>query len=280
MGIERASNPSTDLGIGNNILYSNGLNAVFPQGQGIDINAATVAHSRIFVTNNVVAYSRDTGISIIKLKDSLVRNNTVYASGADNGIFVDNSTNLAFRNNISYDNANWGIFIGSGATNIGGSYTYNNAASNGVGDFNLGAATGDISTNPAFVSTDPASPDFLHLNPAVPSRSINAGDPADPVPPNGGCRIDQGAYEFYYTSGFAGFRITHDGTADVNVWEAVTIEAIDQFFCATSFEGQVTIGVEGGLLGELTWITQGGTYGELLSIVVDEPRASFMNSIS
>jgi len=121
-----------------------------------------------------------------------VINNTFFKNGGRGVLFDNNSKDCTLRNNIAESNTGCG-FEKVGTANVS-VYQYNNSYGNGGGNYcSVGPGTGDFSHPSDFKSTDPSSSEFLHLTTL--STCVDTGDPADPVPPGGGTRIDRGAIE-------------------------------------------------------------------------------------
>ncbi len=116
-------------------------------------------------------------------------NNTI----SDNewgGVSVQGDSYGYVKNNIVYNNAPYGIHAAVGG---GADIAYNDVFGqdeNYAGIPDQTGINGNISADPLFA--DPSSGDY-HLTDGSPC--IDAGDPADSVPPGGGDRIDMGALE-------------------------------------------------------------------------------------
>jgi hypothetical protein len=200
------------------------------------------------------------------IERNVVRGNV--ASTADDGygggIYTGGGYRTSLRNNTVVGNANTldptaggagsGIYLGSSAA----SYVENNivcdhdiAGSDGVGAYAAiaftigynafhGNAVGN--TNPLIVSqheqlgdpcfTDPAAGDFtLRYD----SPCIEGGNPAAPVPANGGWRVDIGAFEYTGTrhwraiAGAGEYLFGGRVKAKVNLTDPGTLSAIDMF---------------------------------------------------
>jgi parallel beta-helix repeat protein len=140
------------------------------------------------IYRNVIA--ENTGPATIFLyggSNARVTNNTV-CNNAWGGISVQNSAVYA-KNNIFYGNVSYGIHISASGWDISYNDVYGQDENYaGVGDQT--GINGNISADPLFVN--PSAGDY-HL--ASGSPCIDAGDPADSVPPGGGERVDMGALE-------------------------------------------------------------------------------------
>jgi hypothetical protein len=132
---------------------------------------------------------------------------TVFLYGGSNAQLINNticdnywgalsvqSSSAYIKNNIFYNNARYAIHTSNSQWNV----SYNDAyghADNYYGSISdQTGINGNISADPLFA--DPFGGDY-HLTQTSPC--INAGDPADSVPPGGGTRIDMGAFESQFT---------------------------------------------------------------------------------
>jgi parallel beta-helix repeat protein len=164
---------------------------------GIDLgrNCQISIHHNLFLNNRwgngdgdgvLVSYNAPYSVT------STIVSNTF--DGNYHGIWVYNS-NAIIRNNILVNHTGGENVESTGIGAHGGgtkTISYNDVWGN---DRNYGMdasrGPGDISMDPLFV--DSSGGDF-HLQSSSPC--IDAGDPADPVPPGDGSRIDMGAYEY------------------------------------------------------------------------------------
>ncbi|MCI0330060.1 MAG: right-handed parallel beta-helix repeat-containing protein [candidate division Zixibacteria bacterium] len=112
-------------------------------------------------------------------------NNTFDSNKTYTALLVQNAPSVRVRNNIVTNTESYyGIYV------EGGNSDYNDAYGNAL-NFYPSQSSHDISSPPLFVGGSPFS---YHLQTGSPC--IDAGDPATPVPPSGGARVDMGAFEF------------------------------------------------------------------------------------
>ena len=116
-------------------------------------------------------------------------NNTIaHNSGLQYGIWLESFAGGSITNNIITDCSEYGINAG----NTGIQITYNDFFANSKGAITNGSlGTGNIGADPLFIGGTPFSYELT-----FPSPCIDAGDPATPIPPRGGARVDIGALEF------------------------------------------------------------------------------------
>ncbi len=158
-----------------NLIYSNSNNGIYMKG-GIFTNMF-----------NLIYNNNKNGIIGENLTTSLIRNCTLFKNGY-NGLKLLNPNNVYNRNCISVSNNI------AGYTNFD-NLTYSLGYGNSSIDFSATTGIECITNNPYFITTNPVSTNFLHLSGDIPSPAINAGDPIDSVPANGGSRIDMGCFE-------------------------------------------------------------------------------------
>jgi hypothetical protein len=138
-------------------------------------------------SSNGIEFNSSVGIHII--------NNTI-SDNQESGIWFDNSTGLC-KNTIVSGNGGYGIERNaSGSLDLSYNDVWDNDDGGCYGVPNCTDTVGSISEDPLFV--EPDSGDY-HLSSNSPCR--DAGDPSDPVPIDGGNRIDMGAYEWIYEGG-------------------------------------------------------------------------------
>lgn len=118
-------------------------------------------------------------------------NNTIYMNATYNAIqFLEGAINSEIKNNIISISGNKSPIIMDSSSSSGAVIDYNCYHNRG-GTALTGPGKYSIADDPKFV--DVANHDF-HLQ--TDSPCIDAGDPTDLVPPDGGSRIDIGAYEY------------------------------------------------------------------------------------
>jgi len=167
--------------VSNNV-FKNGLGGGgVGQADAIFCLSSTVEFSRNLVINNssaaVIFFSANTNAKFI---NNTVANNTNSASTYQDGAVGD------VRNNIFHNNPVGGMInLNPGTVAV----EYNDFFISPNSGSPLGP--GNISQDPLFVGGTPFS---YELQPTSPC--IDAGDPATPVPSNGGARVDMGALEF------------------------------------------------------------------------------------
>ncbi len=195
-------------------------------GGGIGCRGA----SSPLIANNLIlnnsCWDGGSGISLYNVYydgSLIIANNTISnngGAGVGDGICVcDHDGSLHIRNNIIVNNDGAGIVF---VYDPYPSYlTYNDVWNNAYGDF-IGCPSGvgqndtvncnsdscdsffNISMDPLF---DPDSTNYFLL---CSSPCIDAGDPSDPVPPEGGRYVDMGAVEYPYVCGDADGDGKHD----------------------------------------------------------------------
>ncbi len=170
--------------ISGHIIYSNTESGIYLQGNGT---------WNVTMVSNLIYGNSGEGIKSLNVSaaSTVIRNCTLFKNSY--GFRRLNSTGVSIRNCIAVSNVNYGFsdFF---------SLTYSDAYGNGTGDYNTTPGIGCITNNPYFISTEPGNSNFLHLSGVFPSPCIDTGDPADPVPSNGGFRIDIGRYEYIFTN--------------------------------------------------------------------------------
>jgi parallel beta-helix repeat protein len=223
MMIWRPGDSATDITIKNNKIYRVGsfalgvqeleANGAHPnvnisdnyiedadQSDTLDTEALRVrtfsGSSPVIVSDNIINKTKSgsnthPGIYLYGASGAKIYNNTIY--GADQGILVKAaSTGNNIRNNISYNNRQYGIKLEdtSTVTTFSNNLFYNNTTSNYSG---TSAGNGDIVSNPNVVS----SSDF-HLQSTSPA--INAGTDVGLTSDYAGSQIvglpDIGAFEY------------------------------------------------------------------------------------
>lgn len=146
------------------------------------------------VINNTISDNSHGGISLQGGSYAFIKNNIVTGNGSkiecDDTVFCEPQAigyGIHAGNDCSWDikfNDVWGhIDIWGDTTDWAGDLP------------DLTDSLGNISYDPLFDSVEIGD---YHLS--CHSLCIDSGDTADPVPPNGGTRIDMGAFEFEYTS--------------------------------------------------------------------------------
>ena len=127
-------------------------------------------------------------------------NNTI----SDNewgGVSIQGDSYGYVKNNIVYNNAPYGMHADAGGS---ADIAYNDVFGqdeNYAGIPDQTGINGNISADPLFAGPSVGN---YHLTPGSPC--INAGDPADSVPPGGGIRIDMGALEFSFEAAYLAYR--------------------------------------------------------------------------
>lgn len=151
------------------------------------------------VVNNTVCYNSWGGISSVNNCDPYVKNNIIALNGPY-GVHQSNSTP-----HLSYNDV------------YGQTEEY-------AGIPDQTGLNGNISEDPLFY--DPWAEDY-HLT--VNSPCVDAGDPADSVPPGGGASVDMGAFEFIYSDRYVRYRSHQiddsggDNNGAVNPGEAIAM---------------------------------------------------------
>lgn len=174
-------------------------NESFTTRGGPGIYCSNESHARIY--RNLVA--RCTAPAAIVANGSchpqLVNNTVCYNSWG--GISIAAGSEGYLKNNIFCDNGPYGVHVSGSSFDL----SYNDVFGqdeNYAGD--IGDQTGingNISEDPLMY--DPWTGDY-HLT--VSSPCIDAGDPADSVPPGGGLAVDMGAFEFIYSDRYVRYR--------------------------------------------------------------------------
>lgn len=151
-------------------------------------NFGIIAYTGTVNANNNIITKFHTGLDLAGPSQWDLKNNNI-VNNINLGMFFSGSSATAdMKNNIIAFNGAYGIYfesphpISSDYNDVFGHTTANY--------FGVSPGVNDIQANPLF--TDSIS-DFQLLNS---SPCIDAGDPASPVPPNGGLRIDIGAIEY------------------------------------------------------------------------------------
>jgi parallel beta-helix repeat protein len=154
---------------------------------GPGIYCGSQSHARI--SRNLVANCSGPAAIFLHVDCSAkVINNTV-CDNTWGGISIQGSYNSCIRNNIFSNNAAYGIHASESCSSI----TYNDVYGHDEDYSGIPDQTGEngnISADPLLAN--PSASDY-HLSPGSPC--IDAGDPADWVPPGGGAGIDMGAFE-------------------------------------------------------------------------------------
>jgi hypothetical protein len=118
---------------------------------------------------------------------SLINNTVCYNSGG--GISAQNNSNPFIKNNVVCNNADYGLHLSGDFWDV----WYNDVYGQDEDYREIPDQTGvngNISADPIFVN--PSADDYRLT---TGSPCIDAGDPADLIPPGGGGRIDMGAFE-------------------------------------------------------------------------------------
>ena len=175
-------------------VMANGADSATLSGFSIGIKPAEAgscavynnSSSSLLITRNVIR-NAETGICSAG-GSADIRNNVFYPGSGVYGInLVD--TAAVIKNNIIM-NYETGISVSGRARVTAG---FNDLFLCAVNYDGVYAGTGAVSADPLFV-------DSLHYNFRLTETSpcVDAGDPADTVPPGGGPRIDIGAFEYQY----------------------------------------------------------------------------------
>jgi parallel beta-helix repeat protein len=123
--------------------------------------------------------------------DAQVINNTI-CNNSWGAMSIQGYSDPLIKNNIFYNNYYYGIHLADGSPVISYNDVYG-SDDNYLGIDDQTGINGNISTDPLFL--DPDTGDY-HLTGNSPC--VDAGDPADSVPPGGGTCIDMGAFEFVH----------------------------------------------------------------------------------
>gem|GEM_PF-1666234 len=165
-------------------------------GGGIYLFKSSARVERNTVFYNVAEFG---GGIMTRHSDATIVNNTIDAnnSGAHGaGIMATGSDQPLIRNNIISWNIGWAI---ESTCDDSVFVNYNDVIGNGCGRYlgNIIEGAGEIHCPPEFV--DPAGGDY-RLEPYSPCLEAGHND-YGVVPENGGDRLDQGAWEYYYVVG-------------------------------------------------------------------------------
>ncbi|MDD5066283.1 MAG: right-handed parallel beta-helix repeat-containing protein [bacterium] len=190
----------TDSSVNNKIYY----NSVWNNGySGSDDNQRSGIYiynsddNRVF--RNISYQNRADGLRTQDSSDRIaVINNTFFKNGGRGVLFDGTSTSCTLRNNIAQSNTGEGFMRVVNATPL--VQSYNNSFGNSGNNFDFqgdALGTGTISQDSLFQSTDPSATNFLYLSSGSPC--VDTGDPNDPVPEDGGLRVDMGAIEYLYS---------------------------------------------------------------------------------
>lgn len=138
--------------------------------------------------------SNTDGITVLASKVDIINTVVIAPRRARNAIITDAGANdIKVKNTIVYGNFETGYDVQGGVARS----SYNNIYLTKYTDKKwydkVQKGTGDISKDPKFVNS---SINYLNVHLTQSSPCIDTGDPLDPVPPNGGNRIDMGALEF------------------------------------------------------------------------------------
>lgn len=180
-------------------------------GSGIHLlepNSAKVVRNSIYGDSgpsSVVLYKTGTGSQF------LIANNTVSHNLGDAIRFFGGP--WSFENNIIAENQGYGLFTLAGTALLSHNNVWSNLSGSDTTDYyglggDLTGSNGNISADPHF--GNPVHGNF-HL--CFNSPCINSGNPNDPVPPDGGERIDMGVFEYTYPGAICG-DVNRDGFTD------------------------------------------------------------------
>jgi hypothetical protein len=155
---------------------------------------ATITRNLVF--DNTNDYNNTGGAVVLAgTRQAVVRNNTVCNNSnldfdaLGGGIVVTQCTTVYLQNNlVSFNQGRYGIAVISGP--VGVYNEYNNV----YGHWSSGIY--GVTPGPGFMEADPLVDPNYRLTKDSPC--IDAGDPAMPVPPGGGDRIDIGAFEYQH----------------------------------------------------------------------------------
>ena len=156
--------------------------------------------------------------------DPKLINNTI-CDNSDGGLYLEMESGAYLKNNVICNNGEYGILVEWGSADVlyNDVYGHDHNYWGDIGDQT--GINGNISADPLFVN---GSGGDYHLIPGSPC--IDAGDPADSVPPGGGDRIDMGAFERQVGPDF--FMSTVPDTAVINPGDSASIKLV-----VTSFYG-------------------------------------------
>ncbi len=141
---------------------------------------------------NLITKNTSAGIWLITSNASIINNTIVDNSGF--GILCGDASFPLIKNNVLARSTfgGFGIYTVRSIPTLVYNDVWNHANNYFCAEGPCPVVgTGSISANPEFVGGTPFSYE-LKVN----SPCIDAGDPSSPVPPNGGVRIDMGAFEF------------------------------------------------------------------------------------
>ena len=189
--------------ISENILLEN--ECIYWAKAGPGIYCANGSNAIIY-RNLIHRCSGPSAIALLVGCQARVINNTV-CDNTCGGISVQDGCTALVKNNVFCDNGAYGVYAEGSTVEV----LYNDVfghEENYVGKEDQTGINGNISANPLF--EDPLSGNYLLTSG---SPCVDAGDPADSVPPMGGDRIDMGAFE--YPSGFVRGDVTGDGLINV-----------------------------------------------------------------
>lgn len=167
-------------------------NEVYYNTHGLCLNNTTGCS----LFRNAIYHNNRNGIWLDSADNNYIINNSVASNGqvaGYDGLYINNSDNNTIKNNIiAFTKNGYGINRISG---VGNFLTYNDVFNNSSGNYNnVIPGVGTITNNPLWLSYQINSSNFLYLS--TQSPCIDAGDPADTVPPNSGLYIDMGWKEF------------------------------------------------------------------------------------
>jgi hypothetical protein len=159
------------------------------RGAGVAVSTG----AQLILRRTVVAWNRATveggGIHLSASADLdfLTIDSNTAPSGMGGGVLVAAST-PSLRNSVVTRNQGGGITCGAGAALLDFNDVWGNSPANLSG---CQPGNDDISADPRFIGGDPFDYHLTFRSPA-----IDAADPAEPVPLDGGSRADIGAFEF------------------------------------------------------------------------------------
>ncbi len=138
--------------------------------------------------NLIVENSNSISVFASQVTQLTALNNTIARNtGTQFGFWLESVPAGQISNNIVANNSEYGIETGGSAATI----TYNDFYANSKGPVRGSFGGGNITDDPLFVGGNPFDYELTHNSPC-----IDAGDPATPVPPRGGIRVDMGALEY------------------------------------------------------------------------------------
>ncbi len=154
-----------------------------------------IAYNGSVVVRNSIIKRFGTGIDLAGPSNWVFTNNDV-VNNTGLGLFFSGCAATAnLRNNIISKNGQYGIYMECPHSI---NSDYNDVFSHTVVNyFGISPSAHDIQLDPLFTN------ELSDLNLQENSPCIDAGDPIIPVPPNGGARIDMGAFEFPKTGEFS-----------------------------------------------------------------------------